>query len=169
MTVKLSSEQRNCSTSWHWCERIEDSLIWVIRNRLESRNLFLLRFTNLTFCWQNFFFSESFSALENGIDSLTIRKVMWFCLETLVYSRIPISSRIMKKCPLNRTIKTLTNRGDLFILLIQNSNESWLWVEKTLQKKHLKLSFMDSFKKLLSALCEMLIDEWPSVKDFNSW
>ena len=29
---------------------------------------------------------------------------------------------------------------------------------------------MDSFKKLLSTLCEMFIDEWPSVKDiFDSW
>ena len=29
---------------------------------------------------------------------------------------------------------------------------------------------MDSFKKLLSTLWEMFIDEWPSVKDiFDSW
>ena len=29
---------------------------------------------------------------------------------------------------------------------------------------------MDSFKKLLLTLCEMFIDEWPSIKDiFDSW
>ena len=46
------------------------------------RVLFLLRSTNLTFCWQKFLFSEFLLALENGIDNLTIRKVTWFCLET---------------------------------------------------------------------------------------
>ena len=38
ITLKLLSEQRNCSIGWHSSECIEDSLIWVIRNCLESRN-----------------------------------------------------------------------------------------------------------------------------------
>ena len=67
------------------------------------------------------------------------------------------------------TLNSITNRSDLFILLMQISNEPCLRIDKALQKSHLILSYMDSFKKHLLTLCEMFIDEQPSVKDIFSW
>ena len=68
------------------------------------------------------------------------------------------------------TLNSITNRSDLFILLMQISYESCLRIDKALQKSHLILSYMDSFKKHLLTLCEMFIGEQPSVKDsFVPW
>ena len=66
----------------------------------------MLKFPNLTYCGQTIFsLSAVFVLMGNRIDSLTIRKVTWFCLETLTY--LYSYSKQNHEDPLNRIIKTL--------------------------------------------------------------
>ena len=78
----------------------------LLVSKLSIKGLFLLLwFTNLTICWQNIFFSESIFVLGNRIDNLTIRKVTWFCIETLADSYSYFKQN--HEDPLNRIIKKL--------------------------------------------------------------